>query len=299
MRKNIFIVTMAVLAALTSCQKEQEPAGQNTVSDEMQFELSLPETKVAGNAFEEGDQVSLYAVEYADGQPQKLQIGGNLINNEKLTRGGSGIWTATDKLYWGTQPCDFYAVYPYVSNPTSVDAHLISINPDQNSVGDALSLGGFEASDILFAKAENATQSGGKVRLQFHHMMSKCVVNIVKGETFEGVIPDDIIVHIYNTATTAKLNIANGSLQKYGLSDRKTITMKKVSNILHEAVVVPQHIENNTPLIEVTMGGIAYLLETSLSFRPGFVHTINLIVNTSPDQEKIEIEIDPEAGQWN
>jgi hypothetical protein len=75
--------------------------------------------------------------------------------------------------------------------------------------------------------------------------------------------------------------------------------MKKISNTRFEAVVIPQNIERRTPLIEITMGGIAYLLEYSLSFKPGYVHTINLILNTSPDQEKIEISIDPEIEGMN
>ena len=129
--------------------------------------------------------------------------------------------------------------------------------------------------------------------------MSKCVVTITKGEKFEGEIPDDIVTHIYNTTTSAILNFANGSLQKDSQGARKTITMKKISNTRFEAVVVPQNIERRTPLIEVTMGGIAYLLEYSLSFKPGYVHTINLILNTSPDQEKIEISIDASVGEMN
>jgi hypothetical protein len=44
------------------------------------------------------------------------------------------------------------------------------------------------------------------------------------------------------------------------------------------------------------MGGIAYLMEYSLSFKPGYQHTINLTVNTSPDQEKFEISIDASTG---
>ncbi len=123
--------------------------------------------------------------------------------------------------------------------------------------------------------------------------MSKCVVNVVKGEKFEGELPNDISVHIYNTTTTAVLNIAGGSVEKYAFGDKKTITMKKLSNEKFAAVVVPQNLERRTPLIEITMGGIAYLLEYSLSFKPGYVHNINLVVNTSPDQEKIEITIDP------
>ena len=47
------------------------------------------------------------------------------------------------------------------------------------------------------------------------------------------------------------------------------------------------------------MVGIAYLLETSLSFRPGYAHTITVTLNTSPDQEQIEISIDPGINDWN
>ena len=75
--------------------------------------------------------------------------------------------------------------------------------------------------------------------------------------------------------------------------------MNKLSNSSFKAVVVPQNIENRTPLIEVTMGGISYLLEYSLSFKPGYSHTINLTLNTSPDQEQIEIAIDPSIDDWN
>ena len=83
------------------------------------------------------------------------------------------------------------------------------------------------------------------------------------------------------------------------MGNRKTITMKKLSNDKFEAIVIPQNIERRTPLIEITMGGIAYLLEYSLSFKPGYIHEINLTVNTSPDQEKFEIAIDASAGSMN
>jgi hypothetical protein len=72
--------------------------------------------------------------------------------------------------------------------------------------------------------------------------------------------------------------------------------MKKLASDKFEAVVIPQNIERRTPLIEISMGGIAYLMEYSLSFKPGYQHTINLTVNTSPDQEKFEIAIDAGAG---
>ena len=35
------------------------------------------------------------------------------------------------------------------------------------------------------------------------------------------------------------------------------------------------------------------------SFRAGYAHTITVTQNTSPDQEKIEISIDPDVETWN
>lgn len=279
------------MAALISCQKEgpADVPGDNQIV----FEFGLPETKATAENFEVGDKVSVWAVEYAAEEAPELQVGGNFLNNEMLTYDGSK-W-AGRTMYWSEKPCDFYAVYPYIQ-PSSVESYVFEIAADQNSPRTEDTLGGYEASDLLFAKAEKVSRADGKVSLKFRHMMSKCIVNVIKGEKFEGELPEDISVHIYNTVTTADLNLANGSIEKYALGNRNTITMKKVSSDKFEAVVIPQNIERRTPLIEISMGGIAYLMEYSLSFKPGYQHTINLTVNTSPDQEKFEISIDASTG---
>jgi hypothetical protein len=286
-----FYILFASIAALMSCNNIDVE-----VQDEIRFNIGI-DTKATSSSFESGDKLALYAVEYSTNDVPQLQIGGNFINNEKLTYDGS-VWTSANKLYWSDKPCDFYALYPY-QDLTSVDEHYFDIAVDQNATETQNMLGGYEASDIMYAKTENVAHDEGSVKLRFNHLMSKCVVTITKGERFEGEIPDDIVTHIYNTITSAKLNFAKGSVEKDALAARKTITMKKVSNERFEAIVVPQNIERRTPLIEITMGGIAYLLETSLSFKPGYVHTINLILNTSPDQEKIEISIDASVGEMN
>lgn len=277
---------------MMSCQKEAPVTLQD--DGQIRFEFGLPSTKATAENFEAGDKVSVWAVEYASEEAPELQIGGNFLNNEMLTYDGSA-WNSSRNVYWSEKPCDFYAVYPYI-RPNSVESYIFEIQADQNSPRTADALGGYEASDLLFAKAENVSRADGKVSLKFKHMMSKCIVNVVKGEKFEGELPEDIAVHIYNTVTTADLNLANGSIEKYALGNRNTITMKKLASDKFEAVVIPQNIERRTPLIEVSMGGIAYLMEYSLSFKPGYQHTINLTVNTSPDQEKFEIAIDAGAG---
>ena len=107
------------------------------------------------------------------------------------------------------------------------------------------------------------------------------------------------MAHVYNTVTDCKVDWAKGSVEKDAFGAKNTLTMKKISNERFEAVLVPQNIEKRTPLIELTMGGIAYLLEYSLSFRPGYCHYVDLTLNTSPDQEQIEISIDPGTENWN
>ncbi len=288
--KRVYIILL-VVSALFACEKQD--AGNGSNGGEIKFELGISaDTKVSGNLFEMGDEVSLYAVEYNSDEKPELQIGGNFLNNERLAKGDNG-WKSSRTIYWSSKPCDFYALYPY-QNLISVEEQPIQVATDQNSLVEGSNMDGYEASDLLYAKAEDVERNDGPVKLEFSHIMSKCVVNIVKGEKFEGEIPDDIVTHIYNTTTTGLLNFIKGTIAKKDNDIKETITMKKLSNTKFEAVLIPQNIERRTPLIEVTMGGIAYLMEYSLSFKPGFVHTINLIVNTSPDQEKIEISIDPE-----
>lgn len=288
MKRTVFIL-IAATVALSSCNKER--VRENFDSREIKFNIGFPITKATASTFQSGDQVSLYAVEYNGLTQMPLQVGGNYFNNECLTFNGTS-WSGTRNLYWSTNACDFYAVYPYQPTIGSIENYPFSVATDQN--GD-----GYEASDLLWACDENVSRSDGSVDLQFHHMMSKIIVNLELGSKFEGSIPDDIVAHIYNTTTACNVDLTLGSVEKDAFGAMSTITMKKVSNSRFEAVLVPQNIEKRTPLIELTMGGIAYLLEYSLSFRPGYVHTVTVTLNTSPDQEQIEISIDPTIDNWD
>ncbi len=287
MKKNIFIIAALSLLALAACDKVQKSEYED---GEIRFNLGLPATRATATAFESGDKVSLFAIEYDGETVAPVQVGGNFINNEALTFDGTK-WTAARKLYWSGNPCDFYALYPYQSDMKSVDDYPFEVATDQNN-------GGYEASDLLFAKTEKVSRADGAVNLQFRHIFSKLIVKVEKGPKFEGEIPDDIVSHIYNTNVECSVSLNTGSVEKNAFGAKKTITMNKLSNELFEAVLVPQNIEKTTPLIELTMGGIAYLLDYSLSFRAGYAHTITVTLNTSPDQEKIEISIDPGVEDW-
>jgi hypothetical protein len=261
--------------------------------------------------------MSLYVVEYSGEEVSKLQVAGNYINNEPMRYDGAQ-WKGERPLFWSKTHCDFYGVYPY-QEPQTVTNYLFDIVTDQNSPEVAGQLSGYEASDLMWAKAEKIkppyttyTDDDGTVctppiaedhyypvQMQFKHLMSRVVVKIERGEKYEGELPKDITVHLYNTVTTAEVDLTKGSLQRYAHGEKNTITMKRINEDTFAAIVVPQNIERRTPLIEVTMEGIAYLMNYSISFRPGYQHTLTIILNTSPDQEKIEIEIEGDINDWN
>jgi hypothetical protein len=288
--KRYLLITAALLAI--GCNNDDS---REFVNNEIKVVANLG-TRATMTSFEQGDKMGLYAVEYVGDQAQPLQVSGNYLNNEPMVYNGTK-WDSGRTLYWSASACDFYGIYPY-QPIAAVDEILFEVETDQNAAETADALGGYEASDLMWAKAEKVAQTDGVVNLQFHHMMSRLVVKVETGPKLEGEIPDDIVTHIYNTATTAKVNYQIGSLEKYSLSENKTITMRKIDNRTFDAIIVPQFIERSTPLVEITMGGIAYLLNYSMSFRPGYQHTITVTLNTSPDQEKIEISIDGEVDDW-
>lgn len=89
---------------------------------------------------------------------------------------------------------------------------------------------------------------------QFSHLMSRIVVKIVKGDKFEGNLPDDISVHIYNSVTSALVNIASGNLERNPYGTKNTISAERLSGDTFTAIVVPQNLERRTPLLRLLWG---------------------------------------------
>ncbi|MBQ8205236.1 MAG: fimbrillin family protein [Alistipes sp.] len=294
MRKNILSLTIATLL-MVGCDKVVDTSVDT--SNEIRVEASMKQARASGTSFDIGDKMGLYAVEYNGDEVASLQVAGNFINNEALTYDGS-VWSGDRTLYWSGKPCDFYGIYPY-QELTTVSEYLFNLPTDQNSPETDDALSGYEAADIMWAKATKVSREDDAVQLQFKHMMSRVVVKIERGDKYEGELPEDITVHLYNTVTTAEVDFTHGSLQRYAHGEKNTIIMKQLSGDTFAAIVVPQNIERRTPLVEITMEGIAYLLNYSMSFRPGYQHTITVTLNSSPEQEKIEISIDGEIEDWD
>ena len=296
--KRVYI-SLSIILTLAACQEDNITPDIAT-NGEMSFNVLGPgtQTKVTGNAFDALDEIGLYVTDYVDNTtPMPLQISGNRANNLTVSFDGSS-WTPEKTIYWGSGKSDVYAYYPYIGQMQDVESQYFEVAADQTG-------GGYEASDMLWAKAAGVRQTDGTVNLQMDHVMSKLIVKIVAGEKYIGSLPDDASVLLHSTVTGARVDLTKGSVSKDPYSGARSIKMKKlglrtfdgVQAVVYEAIVVPQMLEGSVPLLEINSKSVSYLLEDSFNFRPGVAYTYTATLNASTTA--IKVEIGCELEDWN
>ncbi len=288
--KKIFYVFIGAVLLLGACQKETV----TDLPDEMLFNVQYPVTKATGAAFESDDAMGVYVCGYDGETSLPLQISGNYANNAKSVYNGT-TWTTTPTIYWSEGKFDVIAYYPY-DKPASVDNYEFSLALDQSVPEEEGKLSAYEQSDLLWAKAEGVSQMES-VPLTFSHKLSKVIINLVKGEDYEGDLPTDAIVRIHNTVPVAIMDLETGSVTKNSRETEKSITALQTSASSYSAIIVPQRLENKKPLVEVITKGVSYLLESRFVFKSGTCHTINIILSDNPD--RVRIDIGGEIEGWD
>ena len=293
--KKHFISSIAFVMAilgLAACSDDGEQQYKDARHTPMTFTVTHPsKTRATATDFENGDRIGLYVAQ-ADAP---LEIGGNLVNNEALTYNGSS-WTTARTLYWDDGTYNAYAYYPYIQGVSSISDQPFSVNTDQSTAKTATALGGYEASDLLFATAKGIKASASPIDLTFRHIMSKLKIRLVKGEDFEGEMPATADVYIHNTVPTATVDLQAGVATRYVKGTRHTIKARQEGTYAYSAIVVPQRIDNRQPLIEVVMKGVSYMYESKFVFKPGVEHLVNLVITDNPD--KVRIDIGGEVENW-
>lgn len=290
MKRYIGLAALALL--VMGCEKEDN---YQVEEGAMRIEVLHPSaTRATETAFESGDVIGLYATEYAGEEAVPLQISGNWANNVATTYNGTA-WTPAKKIFWSENKMDVYGYYPYMV-PTSIDEHLWSVQLDQSTPETTDALSGYEASDFLWAKAVGVSQENGAVQLQFKHRCSKLVIKLVKGKDYSGVLPTESELYIHSTVPTATIDFVNGAITKYIYGEMETIKARRVDDETFEAIIVPQRMETCRPFLEYIANGVSYLYESTFVFKAGKLHTLELTINSNPDQ--IEIEVGGDIENW-
>lgn len=280
---SLLVWIFTLVCACSNDETVSSPANPKTIP--MTFDVTYPgQTRVSDNAFEEDDSIGLFVAD-AD---SVLALGGNLVNNRSLTLKG-GTWAASSTIYWDEGRFNAYAYYPYIPKMSSTDAQPFAVSLNQHAAQTDSTLSGYEASDLLYALSEGVEASVSPVKLQFRHVMSRLKIRLVKGEDYEGEMPEDAEVYVLSTVPKAVVDLGAGVVTRAPRAQAQTIRTRYEGNNTYAAIVVPQRIDERLPLIEVVMNGISYLYESRFVFKPGVEHTVNLVISDNPVRTKISI----------
>lgn len=285
--KHSLLAMMAAMTMVACSSDDVQEAVYTPAEGEIVLQIMHPgeQTRATDTAFEATDSIGVY-VTAADAA---LQVGGNEVNNEAFTYNGSS-WTSARKVYWNNGTHNVYAYYPYSRQVDDTQEYSFCVQENQDSQW------GYSHSDFLWAGVTDVTASASPLKMQFAHKLTNVVVRLEKGENFEGNLPTDAEVYLYSTVLKASINLATGDASKNVYAGTGTIRCRKMANDEYRAIVVPQNITSRRPLVEVVTGGVSYLMEGKMSYKPGYRHTLTVTLDKNP--EKVKIEIGGEIAGW-
>ena len=283
---KIFLAAMTMIV-MAACNNDEEQVFTPSEGEiQLQFVHPSAQTRATDTSFENSDQIGVYVTT----TDNALQLGGNAVNNELFTFNGTS-WTSPRKVYWNGGQHNVYAYYPYSKTVNDVEDYQFDVQTDQSTAE------GYTKSDFLWASVKDVAASNSAVKMQFNHKLSCVNVELVKGESYQGDIPQNTEVYIYNTVTSALISLSSGDACKDSYASASKIRCFQESVTKYKAIVVPQSLLSRRPLVEVVIGNVSYLMEGTISYKPGMRHTITVTLEQNPEQ--IKINIGGEIGDWN
>lgn len=297
--KHIFALSLSVI--LTSCAEDVTNAPGST-DEKLPISISAAyptATRASDAGFEHGDNMGIYVLDYNDGVPQDIADAGIHAGNVQFRFDGTNnTWNGATTVYWSSNstPADIIGYYPYNSSIDNATALPFSISRRQDLTGNQTILGGYEASDFLWAKAEKAMPTASRVDLTFRHLMSGIRVALTEGSGFaEGEWENsEKNVLVSNVIPTATVNLSDGTVQ-VGNDTPINVTPYRY-NGEWRAVVVPQTVAAGN-VISVNIDGTSYNLvkENAITYQSGKLHTFTITVNKRSASGDYEFKLKDEA----
>ena len=263
--------------------------GDGLVGGKMPITLSgeinqVSVTRVNDNGFCDGDVMGVYIVDYDGNTPGTLQLSGNRGDNVRHTFDEAAYkWNSAYDLYWKDKHThiDVYGYYPFGS-PESIDAYAFTVQRDQSTSSENGTMGGYEASDFLWGKAENVAPTTSVVRLSMSHRMANARVTLVEGTGFASGewAKTEKTVLVTNLCREATINLADGTVTQNG-GIESTATIPSRVNDEWRAIVVPQSVAAGTTLFSITIGGVPYKFSKNENFTymPGRMSNFSIRVD--------------------
>ena len=299
--KSVVVMSM-IGGLLTGCLSEPdfEPVEEGS-GIEIRLDGSIKQvaTKVTAEGFETGDALGLYAVNYENENqtPGTLLAEGNQADHVKyIFNMENWQWTPVKKVYYKdiNTNVDLYVFYPH-AEPASIEEYNFEVHKDQSKAKTNTSLGGYEASDFLWAKVENVAPSEGKIKVQLDHKMAGVHVILSEGTGFEEGEFALIAKSVLATGVTRKatINMATGIVNPVGEAQATGIVMCPQTDGSFRAVVAPQTVAAQTSLFSITIEGLTYKFrkDTDITYEAGKVSQFTIKINRKTPTGEYELDL--------
>ena len=281
MKKFTILATLVMVAlAAISCNNREEPTPQ-TEQKVISVATSLYNfTKATDTAFEADDAIGIHIV-----------TNNTYLDNAKYTYNGKA-WKGEQTNYWykdESVTSNIYAYYPYTNaGAYSAEGYSFTINPDQTTPA------GYTASDLMVANT-TSKPTAEPVYLNFHHALSKVVINI--NSELEETVSSVMFCDVFGTAqvsldgATATASGSKGDVKALNVRDYDV----NVKDNVWQLIIVPQA-EVSPRLIITTSAQKQYTfdIESATTFAGGKVSTATI----SLTKESISTSFTTEVTDW-
>ncbi len=286
----------------TACNKED---GLSVTEDRIPLEITAGypvQTRATDAGFADGDRIGIYVTDYIGNAAKPLEEA-RVANMPFTFDEGADAWKGTQPLYYqnASTPADVTGYYPYNSTAGDPRAYSFSVAERQDTPAEEGMPGGYESSDLLWAKAEKASAGSGRVQLTFRHLLAGVTIELEKGEGFSEEEWTSATKHAYvrNVLTACSVDLANGTVTATG-EQRADIRPTEYAGSFR-AVIVPQSYQAGTDLIGIDIDGTAYNLtkQELTSFVSGKMHRFRIRVDKRTESGTYQLTLTGESvSQW-
>lgn len=253
-------------------------------------------TRVDDSGFCAGDDVGIYLVNYDGDIPGTLLSEDNQADNVKFTLAEDGTWDSEYDIYYKDDDTkvDFFGYYPY-AQPSSIEAYPFEVAKDQTKEAEHGQMAAYEASDFLWAKAENITPTENRVAMRFQHKMSSIRVRLVQGDGWAdeaefAAVKKEILVS--NTIRKSTIDLATGGVTPTGDVPLDGIIPVKDGDAFR-AIVVPQSVAAGENVLVITIDGHPRFFARNevTEYLPGKITTFDLKIKKTANTGDYELEL--------
>ena len=303
--KHKLLLTLGIATlAFAGCTADVEvispmPSPDGGGSHKVAIEGSIDQrdnTRVDDSGFCTGDVVGIYLVNYDGDTPGTLLLEDNQADNVKFTLADDGTWSSEYDIYYkdNDTKVDFFGYYPY-AQPSSIEAYPFEVAKDQTKEAEHGQMAAYEASDFLWAKAENITPTENRVSMRFQHKMSSIRVRLVQGDGWAddaefAAVKKEILVS--NTIRKSTIDLATGEVTPTGDVPLDGIIPAKDGEEFR-AIVVPQSVAAGENVLVITIDGHPRFFARNevTEYLPGKITTFDLKIKKTANTGDYELEL--------